>query len=644
MSAPRRRLCVRVARVVGLVSACAVALVPVAHAGEWITTGSMAGPQRDLPATLLNNGNVLIVGFPTPELYDPVTGSFTATGSATVSNAHGVLHTATLLEDGRVLIVGGRFFGGVVSQVAHVYDPVTNTFAATASPQTARFAHTATRLLDGRILIAGGRTGDGTDTASAELYDPATGTFHTTGSLSTTRSSAAAALLGDGRVLIAGGLMLTIPGSGVGLSSAELYDPATGLFGTTGSMGVARAAPQATVLANGKVLITGGFLTDLAEAYDPDLGTFSNAGRMTTPRASHSSTLLSHGRVLIAGGHVGFVGSRPATDNSAEIYDPDSARFCATASMSVARQQHMAALLADGRVLVAGGFDGSRDVSSAEVFVRDPSANECPPVADAGPDQIVDRDSLVNLDGTRSSDPDGHPLTFRWQQSGGVAVALSDPSAPRPFFRAPFVDADMVLTFQLVVNNGTSDSASDTVNVTVRGGPPIANAGPDQRLDEGAMVVLNGTRSRSPNGGGLTFAWRQTAGPNVTLRDPASPRARFRAPFVSIDTVLTFELVLSQAGRTSAADSVSITVRNRGQSLYGTLSARGRPTVGAEIRLFRSRPLFRSQPVLRATTDPLGFWAFTGLQPGSYWIQLGGALQSVQILPRQDRRLDLAAR
>jgi hypothetical protein len=178
-------------------------------------------------------------------------------------------YTATLLSDGRVLMVGGS---GDTS--AELYDPETGKFSPTGSTAEARLGQTATRLSDGRVLIAGGLKLVGhtlNALARAELYDPKTGTFSPTGSLATARWRHTASLLRDGRVLIMGGI--TVEDSAIPLASAELYDPTTGTFSPTGSMTAARNSATATLLSDGRVLIAGGNdgSADLASAelYQP---------------------------------------------------------------------------------------------------------------------------------------------------------------------------------------------------------------------------------------------------------------------------------------------------------------------------------------------------------------------------------------
>jgi len=156
---------------------------------------------------------------------------------------------------------------------------------------------------------------------SAELYDPSTGTFTSTGSMITSRAYFTAALLSNGKVLVAGGLVF-VGGKYVASSSAELYDPATGTFSVTGSMAAARAefstSGSAVILPNGKALIAGG--TDnagtifaSAEVYDPTAGLFSSAGNMARPRAEFTATLLPSGTVLTVGG---------SGDTTADLFGP----------------------------------------------------------------------------------------------------------------------------------------------------------------------------------------------------------------------------------------------------------------------------------------------------------------------------------
>jgi len=169
----------------------------------------------------------------------------------------------------------------------------------------ARAGHTATMLENGKVLVAGGfnRRSDPSALASAELYDPATGTWTNTGQLATGRYGHTATLLPNGMVLVAGGLDST----GLPSASVELYDVATGAWTATGSLINVRELHTATLLPNGKVLVVGGRGTSgvlaTAELYDPPTGAWAAAGsHLNNAHQSHTATLLADGSVLVAAG------------------------------------------------------------------------------------------------------------------------------------------------------------------------------------------------------------------------------------------------------------------------------------------------------------------------------------------------------
>jgi hypothetical protein len=272
----------------------------------------------------------------------------------------------TRLVNGTVLVTGG--IGSSPLRSAELYDPVTGTFSATGGMLDARQDHTSTLLGNGKVLVIGGEggAGGGTPLLTSELYDPASATFAPSGSMATPRTAHAATVLADGRVLVTGGQWNTAATSI--LQTAALYDPATGTFTATGSMTVGRYWHTSTLLPGGLVLITGGYgLTGAglasAELYDPSSGLFTATGDMTSPRYGHSATpLTADGLVLVVGG----VGTDLLA--SAELYDPVSGTFQSTGALNTARQFHSATALPGGKVLVAGGLSSSAPLASAELY------------------------------------------------------------------------------------------------------------------------------------------------------------------------------------------------------------------------------------------------------------------------------------
>jgi hypothetical protein len=303
---------------------------------------------------------------------------FVPTGSMATARR---FHTATLLDNGKVLIAGGEDEAANAFAAAELYDPSTGTFSPTGSMTVPRVGHTATLLNSGEVLITGG-TSDPSENAvsSAELYDPSTGTFAATGSMAQARASHTATLLQSGKVLIAGGDVIFFNGvqnpNILSLASAEIFDPTAGAFTAASSMTAAREAHIATLLSDGRVLIAGGSdgavgnttpaatIYASAELFDPSTGHFSATGSMTTPRDFFTATLLGNGKVLIAGGV-----STSAFLNTAELFDPSTAAFAATGNMTATRFYHDATVLSNGTVLISGGSDANdRAIATAEIF------------------------------------------------------------------------------------------------------------------------------------------------------------------------------------------------------------------------------------------------------------------------------------
>ncbi|MEI6078341.1 MAG: kelch repeat-containing protein [Verrucomicrobiota bacterium] len=223
-------------------------------------------------------------------------------------------------------------------------------FSYTGSMNVARYYHAATLLTNGIVLVAGG-VGNSGYLSSAELYNPATGTWATTGSMNAAREGFTATLLTNGMVLVAGGFN---PANHY-LQSAELYNPATGTWEITGSLNIIRYKHTATLLTNGMVLVAGGASPSYLEAselYNPATGTWTVTGWLNTPRQEHSAILLTNGIVLVAGGY----DKNGVPLSSVELYDPAAGTWTLTGSMLAASNDQRAFLLTNGMVSVMDNY------------------------------------------------------------------------------------------------------------------------------------------------------------------------------------------------------------------------------------------------------------------------------------------------
>lgn len=350
---------------------------------NWSPTGSMVTARYWHTVALLRSGKVLVAGgcdnagnaIAGAELYDPGTGTWSATGSMGTARC---MHTATLLPNGMVLVAGG---GSSTScsptgfTSAELYDPSSGTWHGTGSLNVGRYTHTATLLQDGTVLIAGGccdtSQAPQTSLGSAEFYNPVTGTWSLTGAMNGVRAQHTATLLPDGSVLVAGGLFYRTGA----VASAERYNPSTGIWTVTVSMGTARAQHTAMLLPNGTILVAGGTPGGgcsgqaTSEVYDPASGSWTATSRMGEGRRFHTAALLPDGTVLIAGGY--SCCSAPASiEATAEIYNFGMDGWFGAGNMSWARYLHTATLLADGRLLVAGGIGmpSNTALATAEIY------------------------------------------------------------------------------------------------------------------------------------------------------------------------------------------------------------------------------------------------------------------------------------
>jgi hypothetical protein len=295
----------------------------------------------------------------------PAADPLVAVGKLNTARAN---HTATLLPDGRVLVIGGlNIVSGSNSALTsiEIYDPKTRSFTAAGDLKDARYDHTATLLRDGTVLIAGGRNGGGGWLYSAEIYDPKAGTTRYTGNLKSARAAASAVLLDSGLVLIVGGESF----SGV-VTSAEIYDPSTGVFSRTDTQ--FGGFVTATKTADGRVLIAGGgsdtwLAVSATTTYDPTGNLFTQTAMMQVPRTAATACLLPSGQVLIVGGY----DDGKQVNATAEIYDPAGGDF-KLMTLADARVHNTTTVLGDGSVLIVGGQDGYPGDPIATVERLDP--------------------------------------------------------------------------------------------------------------------------------------------------------------------------------------------------------------------------------------------------------------------------------
>jgi galactose oxidase-like protein len=319
-------------------------------------------------ATLLANGEVLVVGGvadgsdgKSVALFSPVArcGYWCTANPANEARWH---HTAISMPHGTVLVAGGSDPSTLTcSATAEIFSVSTSTFSYTASMSEPRQFHTATRLPGGKILVTGGVGDDSIAKASAEIYDPVIATWSLTDSMNTARARHSATLLRNGQVLVTGG------DSGDGqtfYSSAELYDPATGTWSYTDDMSFLGQS-SATLLQRGDVLVANGAHAAL---YRPQRGQFIRPGIPYSNYGEERLTLLQDGRVLMSGGK----NTDGSYSNWWQLYDPSVRSWVIFPSnpMNYAHSGHTSTRLLDGTVLICGGlgYDGHPEAGTDVFF------------------------------------------------------------------------------------------------------------------------------------------------------------------------------------------------------------------------------------------------------------------------------------
>jgi N-acetylneuraminic acid mutarotase len=316
-------------------------------AGVWQTTGSMNQARRGHQAVVLGDGRVLVAGgiaegelLASAEIYDPGTAKWTLVAPMSVARLGSTL---TLLTNGSVLVTGGTAAdtasgtgGGQTIRpdaTAEIYSVANDKWTRTAGAMsTPRFEHTATALDDGRVLIAGGQgppiAGATAALASTEMYDPAVDSFRKSNDMGDARFNHAAVKLPDKTVMVVGGAGGT--NGDTSLSTAEVFNPGDGSWTAAGTLTGSRTGHVATVFPDGRVLVAGGESVtrgnrrslNTAEIFVLDKREWQSAGTMNCPRSEASAALLGDGSVLVVAGDFAAPGQQPDPKGCADRYRP----------------------------------------------------------------------------------------------------------------------------------------------------------------------------------------------------------------------------------------------------------------------------------------------------------------------------------
>jgi Bacterial Ig-like domain (group 3) len=373
----RRALAILAGILLGIPLAVAVtsASAQALATGQWQFTGSLAAGHGQARLAQLPDGRVLAIsGYPvsgaaTPaaaaEIYDPGTGQWASAGSLNIARAG--YGQPSVLPDGRVLVATGDVADSVETNTAEIYDPSTNAWSFTGSLSQGRRNDVQVELANGEVLVATGANGGptcGRFLSSAELYNPATGQWTSTGATLVPREGATAIRLADGRVLLAGGYNGGTNCTDTDPVDSEIYDPATGQWSFAGNLPHGWMSGAMVLLPDHRVLMvdgwqhgSGGF-TD-AVAFDPATNQWSEIATPLLTRVSADLTLLPDGDILVAQGGGQF---------QSEIYDPAANTWSLDATTLDENNPGQTFLLPNGTVLLAGGYNNNGPTTATELY------------------------------------------------------------------------------------------------------------------------------------------------------------------------------------------------------------------------------------------------------------------------------------
>lgn len=419
----------------------AASVTPLGSTSGWLETGPLPGSiYLPYAVVTLHDGRVLAVASGAQpgqqaaraSIYDQATNAWTQTSQMNLASGYGA---PVVLDDGNVLFTGGGLQADedpdtfMTLSACQIYDPATNQWSSVAPMLESHAEHTATLLADGSVLVVGGVTGRGESasisgaTNDVERYNPTTNTWTRVGSEKTPRISRSVVLLRDGRVMVVSGN----DGRAHYLSSAELFDPKTDSWSLTAPMNDAHDGASATVLLDGDVLLAGGAddpSTALpllsSEIYDPTTNSWSNGPRMATPRKDQAAVLLPSGKVLVVGGNgVNHLNNNGiGVTNTSELYDPATNSWSNGPDLPEAVGYPSAVPLADGNIqaLVLGATNLNGAASRGLLYTSRVPGPTQPQLAPGGP-----------LPANRVYFPQtGHYLAdgflAYWQHFGGLPV------------------------------------------------------------------------------------------------------------------------------------------------------------------------------------------------------------------------------
>ena len=327
-----------------------------AGGGKFTASGAMTDARQTAVAVLLPDGRVFVAGgrgkgsgrlpprLETATIWDQSAGEWANVTSMEKEREEA---TAELLDDGRVIVLGGRDQTKFHRSI-EIYDVTGDEWASGPRMKKKRFDHASVKLSNGAVLAIGGIDDFFAPMDVVEICPSAEEACEPTGLLTQARAEHTATLLSDGRILVAGGSRGGIGTDAPAFDTAEIYDPETGEWTVIAVMAVAHTRHTATLLEDGRVLVTGGRgqITE-AELFDPATGNWSSAGSLSESRAHHTATLLADGRVLVSGG----IGNVATTD----IFDPATDGWARGPIMTESRYDHTATRLSDDRVLIVAG-------------------------------------------------------------------------------------------------------------------------------------------------------------------------------------------------------------------------------------------------------------------------------------------------